>query len=105
MAYSGENYTTALKSVRIIRELMVGLDVDFDAAQAYYDDPGNALLCGRCGWVASMACSECSGCGCDRTCTGYRHEMYMDDEELRDRNACDECGGDSTSPYGCGCGG
>lgn len=67
-------------------------------------NPDEILLCATCGWVASMACPECSGCGCNNMiCTGWRHQEYMSEEERAELDACEECGGSMTSGYGCQC--
>lgn len=98
-------YQQAREDVIAIHEMATEDELTWAEAEAIYDDPANRLLCDTCGWVAAMACPECSGCGCNNlTCSGWRHEEYMHEEERAELNACPECGGDSTSPYGCGCG-
>ncbi|MFI6030811.1 hypothetical protein [Amycolatopsis magusensis] len=99
-------YQTARADVLAIRELMDEGDLTFAEAEAFYDDPANQLLCKVCGWTVGMICPECTpGCGCNNLrCSGWRHQEYMDSDELEELNACGDCGGDTTSPYGCGCG-
>ncbi|WP_109524835.1 MULTISPECIES: hypothetical protein [Nocardia] len=78
-------------------------DMSFAEAQAVYDDPLNRSLCDRCHWTVGMTCPECDGCGCDRRCIGWRHHEYMHEDDRADRNACPECGGDTTTGYDCRC--
>lgn len=67
-----------------------------EEAEAWFDDPGTDLLCTTCGWTNEMTCPECSGCGCDRYCTGWRHEEYADDGGAQSDDEygseCRECG-------------
>jgi hypothetical protein len=107
-AHAGEDETTAATSVEQIQELAESNGWTFAEAQSWFDDPGNELLCETCGWVVAMVCPECTGCGCDnRTCTGWRHEEFMDPDERaeleRERNECPECGGDMQNHYDCRC--
>ncbi|WP_370973651.1 hypothetical protein [Amycolatopsis sp. cg9] len=99
-------YQTARTDVLAIRQLMDDGELTFDEAEAVYDDPANKLLCETCGWTVGMVCPECvPGCGCNNgRCSGWRHEEYMSDDERDELNACPDCGGDVTSPYGCECG-
>ncbi|WP_405183651.1 hypothetical protein [Nocardia sp. NBC_01377] len=79
-------------------------DMSFAEAQAVYDDPLNQLLCHRCGWLNGMTCPQCGGCGCfNAVCSGWRHDEYMHEDERAERNACPECGGDTTTGYDCRC--
>jgi hypothetical protein len=58
-------------------------DETFEEASAWYDDPANQLLCGTCGWTLGMICPECAkGCGCETSCTGWRHAEYAGDDDL-----------------------
>ncbi len=73
-------------------------------------DPGDELLCATCGWTLAMICPECPGCGCyNGHCSGWRHQEYMCDDELREQaedEACRECGagGPGGNPYAeCAC--
>jgi hypothetical protein len=69
------------------------------------NDPLNQIMCETCGWTVAMVCPECPGCGCyNRQCTGWRHEEYMHQDELADKYACEECGGDTRNHYECSCG-
>jgi hypothetical protein len=61
------------------------------------NNPRNQVLCERCGWTGGMACPECDGCGCDRSCTGWRHAEYDPDPEPM--SGCRECGAGG-DPYG-----
>jgi hypothetical protein len=70
------------------------------------NDPANQVLCERCGWLNKHVCPECEkGCGCERECSGWRHEEMAYDEpddeyDDPDRNVyCRECGAGSSSPY------
>ncbi|MEV4079168.1 hypothetical protein AB0J43_02595 [Nonomuraea fuscirosea] len=73
-------------------------------AVAIMTDPANEIMCEKCGWTNGMVCPECPGCGCyNFTCSGWRHEEYMDEEERRELRACRECGGDSEDHYSCQC--
>lgn len=98
-------YQTARDDVLAIRELMDDAELTFAEAEDFYDDPANQLLCKDCGWTVGMTCPECSpGCGCNNgRCSGWRHEEYMHEDERADLNACGDCGGDTTSDYGCEC--
>ncbi|MDT8916253.1 hypothetical protein [Amycolatopsis sp. PS_44_ISF1] len=102
----GLTYQQARDDVRQIRELADDRELTFVEAEAFFDDPGNRLLCRTCGWTVGMICPECTeGCGCANSyCSGWRHDEYMDAEERAELDACSECGGDSTSDYGCECG-
>lgn len=86
-----------------IRERMAEADETYEQAEAWYDDPANAMLCGTCGWSRGMVCPECPrGCGCVVGCSGWRHREWglLDDDE-DDDHGCRECGADSGGdPYG-----
>jgi hypothetical protein len=98
-------YQQARSDVPEIHQIATEDEMKFEEAEAVYDDPANQVICEICGWTLGMSCPECTGCGCNNlTCSGWRHQEYMLDEKLEELNACPECGGDSTSPYGCGCG-
>ncbi|MFJ8213230.1 hypothetical protein [Streptomyces sp. NPDC096033] len=61
-------------------------------------------MCETCGWVYSMACPECPGCGCyTGQCTGWRHGEYGGQDDDAEPYDCgdDDCPGcDTCSPYG-----
>jgi hypothetical protein len=62
-----------------IRELLDGTDLTRAEAEAFVDDPGNQVLCERCGWTYNMICPECAeGCACSVGCDGWRHGEYRD---------------------------
>jgi hypothetical protein len=99
----GITYTQALEDVRLILGLMPELDCNFEMAENYYDDPANRIMCETCGWTYAMVCPECSpGCGCNNgRCSGWRHEEYMHEDDLRDLDGdggCPECGA-GAGPY------
>jgi hypothetical protein len=94
-------YQTARDDVKAIRQLMQEEGLSWDDAEAVYDDPDNKVMCVTCGWLAGMACPACSGCGCNATCTGWRHEAYEADMD-GDSSECRECGGHPD--YTCQCG-
>lgn len=98
-------YQQAREDVIAIHQLATDDGLTWDEAEAIYDDPANQVICDTCGWTAGMTCPECpSGCGCNNlTCSGWRHDEFMLDEEREELNACLDCGGDTTSPYGCEC--
>jgi hypothetical protein len=98
-------YQQAREDVIVIHQLASEDELTWDEAEAVYDDPANQILCETCGWTMGMACPECTGCGCNNfTCTGWRHEEYMDSDELAELYACDDCGGDTRNHYSCQCG-
>lgn len=103
MAYAEETYSKAAEKVESIREVMAEMDLDFEDAQDYVDDPANQVMCRTCGWTYGMICPEClPGCGCNpHGCTGYRHDGGGNDfEDDPDDDDCD-CGG--SLPYDCVC--
>ncbi|MEW1679495.1 hypothetical protein AB0O47_40515, partial [Streptomyces noursei] len=83
----------------------------------HQNDPANKVLCENCGWTYGMMCPECGkGCGCETSCTGWRHaEMRAssaddDYDGYDDDECCAECGGSDrfyvdcvcdVDPYGC----
>lgn len=98
------SYQQAREDVITIHQMADENDLTFAEAEAVYDDPLNELLCATCGWTVGMICPECSGCGCDNSrCNGWRHEEYMDPDELAELYACVECGGDTRTGYDCQC--
>jgi hypothetical protein len=97
------------------RATLAGLIYTYEGIDTYKDavayleqernDPANQLLCETCGWTVGMVCPECPGCGCyNGQCSGWRHNEYMDEEQRAEQYACEECGGDTRSPYSCQCG-
>lgn len=83
-----------------VQRYMEDNEVSREEAEAWFDDPGTDQLCGTCGWLNNMICPECSGCGCERHCTGWRHAEYADDDGAQYddddyRYACSECGADN----------
>lgn len=93
------------------RELMAGylaeyIDITcFDQALEYLrqeqNNPLNQLLCETCGWTNRMVCPECSGCGCDDYCSGWRHTEFAEGDPDHDTRGCPECGaGSGGNPYG-----
>jgi hypothetical protein len=110
MKAAGLTYTAAAAAIDApykpgyisITERMQETGDTYAEAVAFLDDPGNELLCETCGWTNYMVCPECSGCGCDYRCTGWRHAEYAHDDDDPDRRNCPECGGDD-SEYGCQC--
>ncbi|TDT93304.1 hypothetical protein EDD99_8113 [Streptomyces sp. 846.5] len=72
-----------------------------DYLRQQQNDPRNQVMCDRCGWTGGMACPECSGCGCDYSCTGWRHAEYAEEDPDTDSWGCQECGaGGGNDPYG-----
>ncbi|MCY0947294.1 hypothetical protein [Streptomyces antarcticus] len=76
------------------------------ALQNRRDDPRNQLLCEDCGWTVGDVCPECAkGCGCEYSCSGWRHrEMRAatgdyDEDDPDNGVYCHECGAGSSSPY------
>lgn len=105
MKTTGQNFTSAREDVLAILDLAEANELSFADAEAVFDDPANKLLCETCGWTVGMICPECPGCGCyNGRCSGWRHEEAAADDELAELYACDECGGDTRTPYGCECG-
>jgi hypothetical protein len=100
----GLPYQQAREEVLVIQQRAVDDGLSFAEAEAEFNDPLNQLLCETCGWTIGMVCPECPGCGCyNGRCSGWRHHEYMHDDERAELNACDECGGDTTTGYDCGC--
>ncbi|HEX6359494.1 hypothetical protein [Actinophytocola sp.] len=97
----GISHQKAYEDVQAIRELMHVEDWTWDEAEAFYDDPGNELLCEKCGWTVAMVCPECPGCGCyNGRCSGWRHDVAFDDGEPEEDIICEECGADASfNPY------
>lgn len=99
----------APEAVEAIKEIAREHGTSYDAAEAWYDAPENQVMCEDCGWTFAMVCPECAGCGCDHSCTGWRHRDYGldddDDDVDRYETDCPECGGsyDSRTGYGCAC--
>lgn len=105
MKSTGQTFTAARQDVLAIRELAESDELSVAEAAAVYDDPANQLLCNTCGWTIGMICPECPGCGCHNgRCSGWRHEELADPDELAERYACEECGGDTRNGYDCECG-
>lgn len=81
--------------------------IPYTEALAIITDPSNEVICDTCGWIGGMACPECSGCGCDTHCTGWRHAEYTEEEDEEDDYEvdCEECGGSfsALTGYGCAC--
>lgn len=97
-------YQQAREDVIAIREIANDYDLTDADAEAVYDDPRNELLCETCRWTVGMVCPECPGCGCyNGRCSGWRHREYMDEDELAQLSACEECGGDTRTGYSCEC--
>lgn len=107
----GETHDEARDSVQVIEDIAVEHGTSYEAAEQWYDSPGNQLMCETCGWTNNMVCPECpKGCGCETNCTGWRHRDYMaglgsDDEPNEYEFDCDDCGGsyNSRTGYGCAC--
>lgn len=97
-------YTKAREFELAIRERMDGLGETYEEAAAWLADPLNETLCEVCGWTVGMVCPECvQGCGCSRSCSGWRHREFMHEDELREleeeereANRCVECGADTS---------
>lgn len=105
MKQTGENYSAALEAVQTIRAYRQDTDCTWAEATAWYDNPANKVACTTCGWTYGMLCPECPGCGCyNFTCSGWRHQEFMDEEDLAQLHACPECGGDTRNNYDCRCG-
>jgi hypothetical protein len=93
-----------------IAELMEANEWTREEAEAWLDDPANQTLCEVCGWTVGMVCPECSkGCGCETSCSGWRHQEFRsDDADIdADRGGEDEgceCGAYwGSNGYGCVC--
>lgn len=84
-------YHTALNDVRDIREIAADNNWTYEAAEAWFDDPGNQVLAGPGDdAVEYIACFDC-GANEQYQCTCYEEP-------------CDECGGsDGHHSYHCGC--
>jgi hypothetical protein len=53
--------------------------------------PRYKILCATCGWSLDMVCPECAkGCGCETSCTGWRHPNFADDSFEGDDDPYDE---------------
>jgi hypothetical protein len=110
MAATGLNYTAAAVAIDApfepgllsITEAMQERECDYAEAVGFLTDPANREMCEVCGWTWGMICPECSGCGCDRYCTGWRHGEWGPEDDDRPGWECPECGGDD-SEYGCQC--
>jgi hypothetical protein len=95
--------------VAAIQEIAAEHCTSYDDAEAWYDAPENQVMCEDCGWTFAMVCPECAGCGCDHTCSGWRHRDYGQDPEDDDPDPvyydCPECGGqyEASTGYGCAC--
>ena len=105
MARTGKTYTQAEEVELAIRERMDETGETYVEAEAEVTDPGNQILCQECGWLVKWICPECSGCGCNTDCTGWRHTEIQMLYGPRDPDAhlCSECGADTSSYYGCNC--
>lgn len=104
---AGESYTTALRAVTMIRRIAAAEEISLDEAEQVYDDPGNQMLCGTCGWTMGMICPECAkGCGCvpPSECDNYRHRDWgnFDTDDDPQDYGCPECGGGANDYVG-GC--
>lgn len=65
---------------------------EIDDPLGWMADTANHLACEVCGWLNSMLCPECPGCGCyNRGCSGWRHREYEHDDD-RDPEPCCWCG-------------
>lgn len=114
MAAAGETYTAAARALGkpwihpdgtedswTVTEVMQERDaLDYAAAVAWLEDPARKTLCETCGWTVGMTCPECSGCGCDARCTGWRHDEFGQDDDEPEDYQC-ECG--AGHEYSCVC--
>ena len=110
MAAAGERYTAAARAIDApyepgllsVSEVMQERGFTYAEAVAFLEDPAHRTMCEDCGWTFGMVCPECSGCGCDRSCSGWRHREFAadDDPDYADLY-CEECGADSH--YQCSC--
>jgi hypothetical protein len=76
------------------RNLMLHFISEYDDVDTYQqaralleivkDDPTYKLMCATCGWALAMICPECTGCGCDTSCSGWRHNEYAGDDDEDD---------------------
>jgi hypothetical protein len=110
MKATGLTYTAAMAAIDApfkpgyisISECMQQNGYSYGEAVAFLADPANELLCEVCGWTNGMICPECSGCGCNHGCTGWRHREYADeDDDDPSGRYCTECG--ANSHYDCYC--
>lgn len=108
----GATEQDAAEALEVIKYIAGEHGTSYDDAEVWYDRPGNQPICNVCGWVGDMACPECSGCGCDTSCTGWRHREFaaesgFDDDLDADhfQQDCPDCGGsfDYRTGYGCAC--
>lgn len=108
--HSAATYTAAARAIDApfepglisISDRMQESGDDYAGAVVFLEDPANRTMCETCGWTFGMVCPECSGCGCDSGCTGWRHREFADaDDERYAEVWCEECGADSH--YQCSC--
>jgi hypothetical protein len=68
-----------------------GVTTYSDALHVIKTEPRYQVLCKTCGWSLEMICPECAkGCGCETSCTGWRHANFADNSFEEDDDLYDE---------------